>query len=83
MRVLSIALMLALGACANGQAWVGQSDGNLMAANGAPDRETTTAKGNRILTYWGRNYRGDVVCTRTYVASPEGQVLNYSATGLC
>ena len=56
------------------KSWVGSSDTELMAKWGAPELESRSADGSKILTYYGRNGYGQVLCRQTFTVSPTGTV---------
>ncbi len=62
--LLAIAVIAILAGCAdkNAKSWIGQPIGNVMAQNGAPELESRTGDGGRVLTWYGRNGYGAVAC---------------------
>lgn len=71
------AVALVLTACSSPGQWVGQDASVMLAARGAPDRETRTPDGLRYLSYVEYPY-GNVMCRRNYTIAPTGKVLSYT-----
>ena len=77
-RFLLVLAALALASCADMKTWIGHSDVDLMAKNGAPDLQSTASDGSRILTYYYRNGYGQIVCRGTFRVKTNGTIVSYS-----
>ncbi len=70
MRPFLLIALLLVTACENISrnmaSFVGKPDALLLGQWGAPDRETTTYDGKRILTYNGRDGNNRIACAGTF-----------------
>ena len=58
--------------------WMGANDTALLAAWGAPDIETKSSTGARIVTYRARATDGHIVCSKTFTLDRTGHVIGWS-----
>lgn len=87
--VLVSLLALGLGACVTTMqdamnAWVGTTDAHLMAAWGAPDRESVAGGGFRVLTYLQLNEDSDgrsSICRSSFTVNADHRIV--AATYYC
>lgn len=75
---VALAGLLVLTACGDPKSWIGRTDTELMAKNGAPDRESRGSDGSKIMTYNVTNMYGRVFCTQTFTANSSGKIVRYS-----
>lgn len=84
-RLLALSsILLLLAACSdkNAKSWIGQPVGNVMGSAGAPDLESRTGDGGRVLTWYGRNGYGQVACRTNMRVDREDVVTSASSNCL-
>lgn len=79
LSVIAVAALLGLAACESTstimKTWIGQPADSMMASWGAPDLESQ-AGGTRILTYYGRNGTGRIVCRKTFSVDRSNKIVS-------